>query len=274
MTSDSTHWRSVMVTWLVGAVVGTLLIACTSPLFIRSYAPLHADALRQVWTLPPATTYRWRSEGYADTHVGPHGMPGRQTLDSSTQNAVRVALWGDSQAEGVCVADPDKLFAQSESIAAGKVAVLPLARSGEDAAAWVTQIPRVEQSLQIDAHVLLIVELSDLVAATGAPVAPPSDSDVAAAHAAIAGRLPAFIIQAARHLLTEPDETTRRELRFGIGPIVSRPDEGVQITFAPPYDWQPTLAILRQSTQRPIVILYAPDCGRQHRADRFDGDVV
>lgn len=271
----STPVQSLVTTWLIGAITGTLLIALTSPLFVRSYAPLHADAVRRVWTLPPGQTYRWRSEGYANTSIGPHGMPGRTSLDGPKNPAgpktaagpgewgTRLALWGDSQAEGVCVADQQKLFARIEAQTDDKIAVLPLARSGEDAADWVTQIPLVEQPFQIDAHVLLIVDLPDLASAVNAPVPPPSTSDISAANSAIAARLPAFIIQAARHLLTESDDTTRRKLRFGIGPVAET--SANQLTTSPAIeqqrdeiDWQSALRALRQSTDRPIVILYAP----------------
>ncbi|MGB1816105.1 MAG: hypothetical protein ACPHJ3_12185, partial [Rubripirellula sp.] len=47
--------------WLLGVVVGTCLIAGTSPFFLRSYLPLNADPVRGVWTLPPDSEYRWRS---------------------------------------------------------------------------------------------------------------------------------------------------------------------------------------------------------------------
>ena len=91
--------RSLVITWVLGAVIGTLLVGVTSPLFVRSYVPLQADRVRNVWTLPPNHTYRWRSEGYADTRIGPHGMPGRTSLAGPKSSHVRVALWGDSQAE-------------------------------------------------------------------------------------------------------------------------------------------------------------------------------
>lgn len=283
----STPVQSLVTTWLVGGITGTLLIALTSPLFVRSYAPLQADTVRRVWTLPAGQTYRWRSEGYANTSIGPHGMPGRTSLSGPKNTTgpptkagpptktgldnkadafawgTRLALWGDSQAEGVCVTDQQKLFARIESQSDQRVAVLPLARSGEDAADWVTQIPLVEQPFQIDAHVLLIVDLPDLALAVNAPVPAPSTSDVSAANSALAARLPAFIIQAARHLLTESDDTTRRKLRFRIGPVAETSTP--HLANAPvieqqrdELDWRPPLRALRQSTDRPIVILYAP----------------
>jgi hypothetical protein len=73
--------------------------------------------------------------------------------------------------------------------------------------------------LDLDFHVILVVDLHDLLTASEAPLPPPSPSDVEAAKASIAAALPAFVIQAARHLLTEADETTPRRLRFRVGPV-------------------------------------------------------
>jgi hypothetical protein len=256
--------QRLLVNWIVGAIAGTAVIAITSPLFVRSYIPLTADPLRGVWTLAQGHTFRWRSEGYADTTIGPLGMPGRTSLAADEPAALRVALWGDSQAEGVCVADDQKIFSQCRQISSGRVDVLPLARSGEDAADWITQMPRVEQQLGIDLHALMIVDLPDLARATDAPRPPPSAADVEQANAALAARLPAFIIQAARHLLTEADESTPRRLRFSIGPVAADGVDAAQVTAQvgpqPPagVDWTEPVDKLRQASQLPILVLYAP----------------
>jgi hypothetical protein len=143
-----------------------------------------------------------------------------------------------------------------------------LARSGEDAADWLTQIPRVERDLGIDVHVLLIVDLPDLYAAVDAPVPPPSTSDVAQANRAIAAILPAFVIQAVRHLLTEADETTRRQLRFSVGPVhdgaraavrpVSTPAAADRESEMDRMLWTAPITALAEVTHRPLVVLYAP----------------
>jgi len=278
--------RALLWRWLLGAVIGASLIAATSPLFLRSYLPLNADPVRGVWTLPPGTEYRWRSEGYADTSIGPWGLPGKTTgfasssglprerseeLQQSKVSPLQIALWGDSQAEGVSVDDADKLFAKIENASGGDLNVYPLARSGEDAADWVTQIPSVEQQFGIDQHVILVVEPSDLLAAVEAPVASPSANDSSAANAALAAKLPAFVIQAARNVLREPDGATPRRLRFAVGPVsnaksalvtnsqaenskqsgdpLSRDDSAL---------WLNALAAIRNATALPVVLLYAP----------------
>ena len=274
-------WR-----WLVGAMAGTCLIAVTSPLFMRSYLPLNADPVRGVWTLPPDSEYRWRSEGYADTSIGPLGMPGKTlglqnsserlanklgTVQQTQMSPLQIALWGDSQAEGVSVGDDDKLFAKIELASGGDLNVYPLARSGEDAADWVTQIPLVEEQLGIDQHVILVVEPADVLAAVDAPVASPSPKDVSAANSALAAWLPAFVIQAARNVLREPDSVTPRRLRFAVGPVsdVSYPraknsptESSENSGDSPSRDdfakWSRALTVIRNATQLPVVLLYAP----------------
>ncbi|MGB1708226.1 MAG: hypothetical protein ACPHF4_10415 [Rubripirellula sp.] len=278
--------------WLLGGVVGTCLIAGTSPLFLRSYLPLNADPVRGVWTLPPDSEYRWRSEGYANTSIGPLGMPGKTTgfvsglnlprqqseqLQQSQRSPSHLALWGDSQAEGVSVDDADKLFAKIEHASRGELNVFPLARSGEDAADWVTQMPRVEEQLGIDQHVILVVEPEDILAAVEAPVVSPSAGDATAANAALAAKLPAFVIQAARNVLREPDGATPRRLRFAVGPVNAvhsqsvhnSPSEGLGQTGNNklPGDmlrhddgvlWLNALTAIRNATELPVVLLYAP----------------
>ena len=284
--SGSYSVRAVLWRWLLGAVVGTSLIAVTSPLFLRSYLPLNADPVRGVWTLPPGSEYRWRSEGYADTSIGPWGMPGKTTelansserigelsgtVQQSQKSPLQIALWGDSQAEGVSVGDADKLFAKIEGASGGDLNVYPLARSGEDAADWVTQMPRVEEQLGIDQHVILVVEPTDLLAAVEAPVASPSANDASAANAALAAKLPAFVIQAARNVLREPDGATPRRLRFAVGPAnhassalvtnsqaENSKQSGDPLSRDDSVLWLNALTAIRNATELPVVLLYAP----------------
>ena len=246
--------------WAAGAVVGTLLIAVTSPLFVRSYLPDQFDEARQVSVPSPNANYRWRSEGYATTRIGPHGMPGRRELPDET--LTRIALWGDSQAEGVCVADDEKLFAKLN--VPNRAAVLPLARSGDYLHDWLKQIPAVEKNLGVDAHVLLIVDLSDL---HSAQTDDSHEMPSAANHdfqSSIAKYMPAFVIQSVRNLMTDNSGYARR-LRFGVGPVTSlcavmpADEKYVQgVTQRELIDWDQPLGLLRGATRKPIAIVYAP----------------
>lgn len=248
----------VISSWLCGVIVGTAIIALTSPWFVRSYLPLHADEVRGVWTLAANHDYRWRSEGYANTRIGPLGMPGKTVIPEPRTQVKRIALWGDSQAEGVCVSDADKIFARTQRISDHALQVFPLARSGEDIADWLTQIPSIEKSLEIDAHVFLIVDLPDLHSAVDAPLPPPDERDITQAKQAIAARFPAFFIQAARHLLTEADGSSQRKLRFSIGPA-----DQSGASKAPPSNnenilWPNLMSSIRDTSERPLIIVYAP----------------
>jgi hypothetical protein len=271
--------RQLILQWITGALIGTAIIAITSPLFVRSYLPLQTDPVRGVWTLSPNQTYRWRSEGYADTQIGPLGMPGKTFIGPRSKNVIRVALWGDSQAEGVCVADHQKIFARADQLGQGKIEVFPLARSGEDMDDWLTQISAVETELDIDAHVFLIVDLPDLLSALDAPLPPPDPSQVAQPNSAIASRFPAFVIQAARNLLTQSDDSTRRTLRFAIGPVASPVRPGGEQQQTKNNFWYENLTALKASSNRPLTILYAPKIpqilnGNVVQKDRHENDFL
>lgn len=245
--------------WAIGWVAGTLIIALTSPWFVRSYLPEDFCAERKSF-VPVSNDYRWRSEGYATTTIGPYGMPGRTELRPKSDDVMRVALWGDSQAEGVCVRDKEKLFAQIQQSANFPIEVLPLARSGQSAVDWLSQMPVVEQELQVDAHLMLIVDLPDL-----STVALDSHQvDAVQTNSKIAANIPAFVIQAGRHLLYDSDDN-RRHLRFSIGPespfcCVFPP--GLTEGDSEQKDWQDVwksdLHEIRRASELPIMIAYAP----------------
>ena len=252
--------------WLGGLMLGTLLVAITSPLFVRSYLPRPLDSLRRVTTMQPGRTFRWRSEGWANTFIGPHGMPGRRDSPEPKRGTTRVAIWGDSQAEGVCVADHQKLHVQLErsspapsgSDESPRLVAFPMGRSGDDAADWLSQIPAVEDALAIDAHLVLVVELSDLAAATDPARTTETGSRMESLNARIVGLVPMFVIHASRLMLTTDGYTPRR-LRFAVGPVDSE-----IVSDAPAekpsgsVDWDQVLDRFLATTKRDLWIVYAP----------------
>jgi len=244
--------QRLIIQWLAGTVVGTALIAVTSPLFVRSYVPRDIDLVRDVRTMPSGANYRWRSEGYANTQIGPHGMPGKVVIGEANPAVTRMALWGDSQAEGVCVPDDEKLFAQLERLSDGSLDVLPFARSGDDAADWVKQIPLVDRELAIDMHLILVAEVVDLLISDA--TTPESDDSNRLA------KLPAFLIQSSRNLISDSTTGSMRRLRFSVGPVSVGPVETVRTSAAKTttVNWRSSIRQLRESTDKPIWILYAP----------------
>ena len=246
-----------VVVWLAGIVVGTLGIALTSPLFVRSYVPRTFDSARGVEVLQPGQSYRWRREGHATTMIGPHGMMGRTSLPDTKR--FTIALWGDSQAEGVCVPDEQKLWRQlqdrwneTEPI----VEVLPLAQSGQTAVDWIAQMDAVERNLSVDAHLILLTEISDLadsynaITASESPRKPPRPwMDV----------VPDFMVHAGRRLLIDPQTGTTRQLRFGWGPMDSAANDSNENSIMDPDDIVSVIQRLRQASSLPIWIAYAPE---------------
>lgn len=245
----------VAVRWCLGLMVGTLIIAATSPWFVRSYVPRVFDHARGTTVLKPGSEYRWRAEGYATTSIGPHGMMGRTILPSQIETDIdtnTIALWGDSQAEGVSVADDGKLWAVLDGVWKGGVLrehVMPLAASGQDVNDWITQMPVIETSFRIDGHWILLCETSDLVLRDKlGPSEPIPGGELT--------WLPDFVLHAGRNLLIDSTSGERRKFRFGIGPIDSIEPVGDVATAKP--DYETAIARLRQSTSKPITIVYAP----------------
>lgn len=249
-----------MTRWIVGSLAGTLIVWVTSPLFVRSYHAKVYDPIGPSRVYPAGTAYRWRSEGYATTVFGPHGMPGRQTLPEPNASRV-IALWGDSQAEGVGVADQDKLWRLLQtSLAgdAGSVDVLPLAHSGDDAADWTRGFDATEKLLGVTEHFLLVCELDDLV-----PLAQQVPDSMAGMLSAsddlMLDHVPDFFIHAARGLLFQSDSVELRRLRFGLGPVDNAvemlTDRLVESASFPATEIASQLA---GATTQPITLLYAP----------------
>ncbi len=292
MCFKATTASTILFRWSVGGLVGTLLVAVSSPWFVRSYLPRHIDEIRDVAVLQSGTTYRWRSEGYADTWIGPHGMPGiadaKFFSDRDDESTLRVALWGDSQAEGMGVADRFKIFAQAEQLAdrsAVNLSVLPLARSGDDARSWLHQLPAAERRLGVDIHMILVVDLPDFTIAAERFQAEPLD----ASQQRIVEQIPAFALRAVRNLLTSHEGDAPRRLRFAIGPAAIAPPQfdqsnealDVAAAGAAKADVVSVIAdataAIRAVTTRPVHVIYAPPIpvimgGR--RIERDDNEAI
>ncbi|MEM6471035.1 MAG: hypothetical protein AAF802_15860, partial [Planctomycetota bacterium] len=221
----------LVIRWLFGGTIGTLLVAVTSPLFVRNYPPRIYSQQRQSVVNEPGSIYRWRGEGYATSRIGAMGVVGAQPPDTKlSPDTLRVAFWGDSQAEGVCVPDRDKIAAQTERAfasqqrAGAKLFVRSFARSGDDCNDWIRQIASLgsTNAYPCDFQVFLITEWSDWCrdVETTVEVITPTE-DFAARH------VPAFIIQAIRNATTIDASGTARTLRWSVGPVAKRTSASV-----------------------------------------------
>ncbi|WP_436715584.1 hypothetical protein U8335_24875 [Roseiconus lacunae] len=255
-TAKARGFRGDLVRWCAGLLMGTVLVGITSPLMVRSYVPRKFDAERNALVFESGHRYRWRSEGYATTSIGPHGMAGRLSLVRPSAERRVVALWGDSQAEGMCVDDSDKIHSAIEDASLQKIAVLPFARSGDDCVDWIRQIESIDSgqsAITVDAHLILVVEWSDWMI----PIEDPRESVNPLVNQA-SGHLPAFLIQAVRNVITDGISNERRSLRFRPGPISSdrhlsapRQTDGVGMI-------ERQFARLRLATEKRCVLVNAP----------------
>ena len=131
---------------------------------------------------------------------------------------------------------------------------LPLGRSGDDAADWLPQFLQVEKTFGVQAHVLLVSEISDLAAILG----PIPEAETESFNARIVQQVPMFVIHTMRSLLTT-DGYTPRQLRFAVGPTVqpltkSKSNEKVDRVI----QWDLAFGQLAEVTQRPVIVVYAP----------------
>ncbi|MEM0925660.1 MAG: SGNH/GDSL hydrolase family protein [Planctomycetota bacterium] len=208
-----------LVRWLVGVFVGTLLMATTSPLFLRNYPPRMFCEERQAVVFAPDVVYRWRREGYATTRFGPMGTVGSSSRSDVPE--VRVALWGDSQAEGVCVSDEEKIAYQTERLTeefAGRdtdVSVLCFARSGDHSNHWISQIASLARhDVNFDVHAFLVTQSEDWCIEAETPA-----ERLSTMEAFTAEHVPAFLIEAVRNTLTVDGSGSPRRLRWTLGPV-------------------------------------------------------
>ncbi len=250
----------MLLRWIVGILLGTALVAVTSPWFVRSYVPRIENPTRGVAVLQPGSDYRWRSEGYATTRIGPLGMPGKTSVDRDDHGGLRLALWGDSQAEGVCVDDREKIAAQAARLSSNQIEVYPFARSGDDCNDWIAQIATLGDNdvVGVDAHVFLIVEWSDWTA----EIADANDG-LDPSRSKISATFPAFLIQAVRNIVTTGDGTTRRRLRFRPGPfksptLSSRTGSSGETIASTAERLSRQLERLRRQCDAPCIFVYAP----------------
>ncbi|EMI58460.1 hypothetical protein [Rhodopirellula sallentina] len=252
--------------WVVGLFAGTLVIWGTSPLFVRSYHERVFDSATQRWVYPASTDYRWRSEGYATTRIGPHGMPGRTRLPPTNTKRV-IALWGDSQAEGVCVGDHEKLWAQLENAfspnASASLAVLPMAHSGDDAIDWTSRFRLAERRLGVTEHVVLVCEIEDLECLASEEVDQPA-SDDGGRNIAGLDLIPDFVIHAVRGLVFDADTSQLRRLRFMPGRVCGVVSSGnaepnaTTVRADESFSAADIARQMRDATAQPVTLVYAP----------------
>ncbi len=217
--------------WAIAFLTTWTLVWLSGPLHVDSILVRVFDPDLGVNTLRPGDVVRWRSEGWAETRIGPHGLPGWQPRGPGWRsNGIgrRVVIWGDSQVEGVCVPDPIKIHSQAIRIAADHHSLtldcLPMGRSGADARDWQDLTAAADALWQPDLHIWVITDLSDLTALSAIEQPAPYRRWTAGSPAWV--KLAAAIraeaaFAVAKRLFYDPDTGGRRRLDFSLGPRTS-----------------------------------------------------
>ncbi|MEM9366713.1 MAG: hypothetical protein AAGD07_12025 [Planctomycetota bacterium] len=207
--------------WLIGLLAGTALAWVSSRLFVRSYSPRVYDAERGRWVRPAGTRFRWPLEGYGVTEYGATGLPGWQPpkpgIDADAHRFI--ALYGDSQAEGLCVPDQQK-FHRQLTCALKQTVVVPLAESGDSCRDWSEQFAWAERRWRVKLHVILLTEMDDVKNIASPPNAlgtqRPSEF-----RARLLPWLPNMLIHALSGIALDANSGETKTLRFRPGPIIA-----------------------------------------------------
>ena len=220
--------------WLIGLLGSWCIVWFAAPLVLNSI--LVRDEIPELKSIGLRTgdAVRWRSEGWATTQIGNYGLSGYQPVN----DAPIIAMYGDSQVEGHCVNDADKICNQVSQLAEQRVGqawdCVPLARSGADAQVWKQWLLRAEELWQPRWHVWIVTEQSDLNL---------DESDQPTAHDSWEAPSPNWIRLAsdwqaeslftiARRLALDSSTGQPRQLRFALGKVslASKPIESHDAT--------------------------------------------
>jgi hypothetical protein len=266
----------VMSRWAVGLLGSWCCVWALGPWVVSSILVRVTDSTLDAVTLREGDLIRWRSEGWATTKIGPHGLPG-WNLNLSASSDQRVVIWGDSQVEGFCVNDADKICNQVIQLARGNRAIdldcIPMGRSGSDARTWEALTPATDRLWNPRIHFWIVTELSDILSLSIPQNAmepasrwqSPSPDIIVWAKRFHADAM----FQATRNIVLNPATGAQRHLRWSLGPERRQPvaveggpllvDSGVQATVD-------RLSNIHELLDGRLVIIYAPATPRLGRS--------
>ncbi len=267
MHSETVSPRRLLALWFWGFVVATHITWVAARPLVDSILVRSWNPELEHTTLQPGQTVHWRSEGWGTTKIGDYGLPGFSPRDARQPQPTVIALWGDSQVEGLCVDDAQKIHTQVEELAERNqglsLQVLPCGRSGTDARDWIARTPNIERQFQPDLHVWLVTEIDDLEAVLRDTPPEPSRAMSPWVSRLSAWHTEAFVA-AGRNLVLDRATGQRRRLDWRLIPR-SSPSP---IIYPPPKSDEELLELMQPVASRisehaaglnkPLVIVYAP----------------
>ncbi len=265
--------------WIIGIFGSWFCVWLAGPWLLNSILVRVENPELRAISFREGDTIRWRTEGLATTLIGPQGLPG--WLPNGSTN--KIVLWGDSQVEGVCVNDQDKIANQiiRESLHSyvKKIDCLPMGRSGTNSSDWREWMPAADELLHPILHCWIVTDLSDLLAIASPSVDSASDDRWHAPSPAVVLWAKRFhgeaFFQSTRNLLFDPQTGRVRTLRWSLGPVTR---QGVpassftaaDVTTAISIRTCEQLEIIHRQFDDRFVILYAPGVPRIAERLRVD----
>lgn len=257
--------------WVAGVFLGTTLVWQVSHFFISSMGVHTVDPATGAMVIEEGETVRWRSEGWADSRFGKHGIPTNVEFGARTP---AVFIWGDSLVEGFQVEDPAKMGAVVTSLSSdsssGAMRGVCIAHSGRNVADHLALIPQYEAlRLGVKLHVIVFGEMGDIL-----PIGRPGNGNAFVCRPELAlvavpwdlpGRNAARIVERYRLQFARraAGRVASADLRFGVGPQAGRQSE---THIVPERLRREAFAFLlkavQDATQKPVVFLYVPPIPR------------
>lgn len=278
--STSNHIRI----WCCGFVIASAVIVTISPAFVSSLSFYEWSSVVNDYVMADGHVHRNRTEGWSTTTYGPHGLSAPRT--ASGQQGPTVMIWGDSFVEAHQVNDSEKIVEHVRRLSSQRgrtnIHAIAVGRSYWSVADYYYNIPAYERLLGCDCHFIVLADqgLKDLCPDENRFYSQPMyhfvrRSEVDVSKNRLIGIAHRWKIQ---DLLLVPFKVVSslsdelRGLRFSLGHAgrcgvsSERPDSRVLSGVADPNQilggWRYALNMLRQSTNKQIVIVYVPDIPR------------
>lgn len=147
--------------WSVGFLCSCIIIWGVSGVFSNGIIPVELDNELGVFVRSEGSVVRFRSEGWADTKIGKHGLTvsGEAVLKNSCPKFI---LWGDSYADAVQMSDSFRA-ANMYNKMSDSMKAFTVAGGGLGVADYYFNIPRYEKLADsIKGHAILLVGMDDI----------------------------------------------------------------------------------------------------------------
>lgn len=269
LTMPTGPW-TVFLRWGFGFVLASFLIWPVSTMFLDSECENVWDPAVQEYVLRPDQRFCQRTEGWAVTQIGKHGILG--TADIETIQDPIVAFWGDSYVEALHVPDEAKMAAQFTRACRARtrrpLVGVNIGYSGRNVADYYSLIPAYERvAPSIVCHVIVVGHFEDILpdrfdGRSNRFVSRPQPAFVhhgwKPRWQKIKGALDSLNLQFVWRLAVD---LTELSVRLRPGPVPApgnedvRPDGDLGLQEA----WSFLITAMRQRTDRPLLFVYLAD---------------